>query len=174
MPIPLSAARFLRLVFLAGCTILAGYLPGSQSAAARVSVSPAAPASVRINHHPVTIEIADTDSLRAEGLMHRPELPPEHGMLFVFPDSQPRCFWMKNTLIPLSIAFIDEQHRIVALDEMQPLSEETHCSGTAARYALEMNKDWFRSRGVRVGDIIEAVQPPALPVARDEGSATLQ
>lgn len=166
---PLSASRFLRFTLIAGCAISAGLLAGQRIAAARVSAPPTtlSKATLRIDSHTITVEIADTEARRATGLMNRKTMGASHGMLFVFPDDQPRCFWMKNTLIPLSIAFMDAQGTIVALDEMQPMSEDNHCSGSNARYALEMNRNWFRSHGVRVGDNIQAVTPSSLPSARD-------
>lgn len=150
-------------------------------AAARVPASGAADPgsssarmSLQINNKTLTAEVANTESLRAQGLMHRQALARDHGMLFVFADDQSRCFWMKNTLIPLSIAFIDKHGAIVALADMQPLSEAPHCSGADARYALEMNRDWFRSHNIRVGDTIKAVIPDTLPAAKDGLQATLQ
>jgi len=181
MSISLPASRFLRLALIAGCTILAGLLLAPRIAVARVSISgasvpdiSAANVSLQINNNKITAEVADTEPLRAQGLMHRKTLARDHGMLFVFADDQPRCFWMKNTLIPLSIAFMDSHGTIVALDEMQPLSEAPHCSGANARYALEMNRDWFGSHRIRVGDNIKAVIPDTLPAAKDGVPATLQ
>jgi len=81
-----------------------------------------------------------------------------HGMLFVFPDSLPHCFWMKNTLIPLSIAFLDEAGRIVNIAEMQPKSEDNHCAAKPVRYALEMNAGWFARRGLKAGDAIGGIE----------------
>lgn len=172
----LPASRFLRIAFLAGCTILAGLLLAPRMTAARVSVPGSAVANValQIRGHALTAEVADTDPLRASGLMHRRTLASDHGMLFVFPDDQQRCFWMKNTLIPLSIAFIDKHGTIVALDDMQPLSEASHCSGAQARYALEVNRGWFHRHSIRVGDNIRAVLPDSLPIARDGLPATQQ
>ena len=172
----LPASRFLRIAFIAGCTILAGLLLAPRIAAARVSVSGPSTANValQIKGYPLTAEVADTEPLRASGLMHRRTLAPDHGMLFVFPDDQPRCFWMKNTLIPLSIAFIDKNGTIVAMADMQPQSETSHCSGAQARYALEMNRGWFHSHSIRVGDNIRAVIPDTLPFAQDGVPATLQ
>jgi len=181
MSISLPASRFLRLALIAGCTILAGLLLAPRIAVARVSVSGAsvpdtstANVSLQINNNKITAEVANTEPQRAKGLMYRKALPADHGMLFVFADDQPRCFWMKNTLIPLSIAFTDRHGTIVALDEMQPHSEEPHCSGADARYALEMSQDWFRSHRIRVGDNIKAVIPDTLPAAKDGVPATLQ
>ncbi len=165
----LSASRFLRFTLIAGCAVLAGLPAGQRMAAARVfaSESTLSTATLRFDRHIIAVEIADNEARRATGLMNRKKMDASHGMLFVFPDDQPRCFWMKNTLIPLSIAFMDAQGTIVALDEMQPMSEDNHCSGSNARYALEMNRNWFRSHGVRVGDNIQAVTPSSLPSARD-------
>ncbi|MGO3123163.1 MAG: DUF192 domain-containing protein [Advenella sp.] len=171
----------MRLAFIAGCTILAGLLLAPRIAVARVSISgpsgagaSAANISLQINNNAITAEVADTEPLRTKGLMHRKTLAHDHGMLFVFADDQPRCFWMKNTLIPLSIAFLDRHGTIVALDEMQPHSEVPHCSGADARYALEMNHDWFRSHHIQVDDNIKAVIPDTLPAAKDGVPATLQ
>lgn len=174
MPISLPASRFLRLALIAGCFILTGLSTAPRVAAARVPVpAPAndiassATISLQINNKMLTAEVADTEDLRAQGLMYRKTMSPDHGMIFAFRDDQSRCFWMKNTPIPLAIAFIDKNGTIVSMDEMQPLTEIPHCSGAAARYALEMNRNWFRSHGVRVGDNIKAVIPDTLPAARD-------
>lgn len=108
--------------------------------------------------HRIEAEVANTPQLRAQGLMHRQEMAQHHGMLFVFPDSLPHCFWMKNTLIPLSIAFLDEAGRIVSIAEMQPKSEDNHCAAQPARYALEMNAGWFAQRGLKAGDTIGGLE----------------
>lgn len=102
----------------------------------------------------ITAEIAQSPADRTRGLMGRQSLKPNHGMLFVFEASERQCFWMKNTPLPLTIAFIAEDGRIVNFADMQPFSEEPHCSAQPVRYALEMEQGWFSKRGVMVGDTI--------------------
>ena len=110
--------------------------------------------NLSINNINITAEIADTPETRTKGLMYRQEMPPNHGMLFVFEESQPLCFWMRNTYIPLAIAFIDEQGKILNFHEMLPLRDKNHCSAGPAKYALEMNRHWFRDNNVKEQDII--------------------
>ncbi len=110
----------------------------------------------------VEVEVANTEPTRMAGLMFRRDMGENTGMLFVFSDSQPRAFWMKNTLIPLSIAFMDDKGKIENILEMPPQTEQTFRSAGAAKYALEMNAGWFTKKGVKAGDVIEgAVQAPA-------------
>jgi uncharacterized protein len=101
--------------------------------------------------HVIQAEVAVTPEQRAIGLMHRKEMPANHGMLFVFEEAQQQCFWMRNTLLPLSIAFIDDTGRVVNIADMKPLDETSHCSAKPVRYALEMNKGWFAKRGLKAG-----------------------
>lgn len=108
--------------------------------------------------HRVEAEVAATNPARMQGLMNRKSMPQQRGMLFVFPESALHCFWMKNTLIPLSIAFLDETGRILNVDEMQPRTENNHCAAKPARYALEMNAGWFTQRGLKVGDTIGGIE----------------
>ena len=105
----------------------------------------------------VTTEIADDNAERQKGLMARPEgsLPEDAGMLFVFGREQSLSFWMKDTLIPLSIAYIAADGRIVDIQNMEPLDETSHPSAEPARYALEVNQGFFAERGVEVGDRVE-------------------
>ena len=107
--------------------------------------------------HRIEAEVANSNAERATGLMNRPSMPMHRGMLFVFPESGVQCFWMKNTLIPLSIAFLDDAGRIVQIAEMQPQSLDNHCSVKPVRFALEMNAGWFRSRGLAAGAKINGV-----------------
>jgi uncharacterized membrane protein (UPF0127 family) len=101
--------------------------------------------------HLIRAEVADRDETRSLGLMHRTSLPPNGGMLFVFDESAVHCMWMKNTLLPLSVAFLDEAGAIVNIADMRPLDETTHCAARPARYALEMTQGWFAERGIRAG-----------------------
>ena len=105
----------------------------------------------------VRVEIADDDAERAQGLMNRKSLGEERGMLFVFPDEEIRSFWMRDTLIPLSIAYIDSEGRIIDLQDMKALDDEppSYVSAEPAQYALEVNRGFFKERGVEVGDTVE-------------------
>lgn len=107
----------------------------------------------------LTAEVADTPAEREVGLMRRPSMPDNQGMLFVFPADGRQCMWMKDTLIPLSVAFIDAQGRIVNIADMLPHSRQIHCSEGPVRYALEMNRGWFQRRAVQAGDLATGVQP---------------
>ena len=125
----------------------------------RLATKPDVP---RNNLHKLTIrgvtayvEISSTRSKRALGLMYRKSLPEDQGMLFVYPDSQKRSFWMKNTYIPLSLAYISEDGRIFQIVDMKPLDESSYHSVKPAQYVLEVNNGWFKRNGIEVGDIIE-------------------
>jgi uncharacterized membrane protein (UPF0127 family) len=96
--------------------------------------------------------------------MFRQELADDAGMLFVFPQDQGLSFWMRNTTIPLSIAFIDSERRIINIADMQPLDESSVPSERPARYALEVNQGWFAVRGIKPGDRVEFVLPADLEV----------
>jgi uncharacterized membrane protein (UPF0127 family) len=103
----------------------------------------------------VEVEIADNDAERQRGLMERTALAENAGMLFVFEREKPLAFWMKNTLIPLSVAYIDSNGRIVDIQDMEPLDETPHPSAEPARYALEVNQGFFAERGIEVGNEME-------------------
>ncbi len=101
--------------------------------------------------HLIKAEVAADFATRAKGLMFRERLGPGEGMLFVFQDKSPQCFWMRNTLIPLSIAFIDDDGTVVNVEDMKPKTEDSHCAARPVRYALEMEQGWFGKRGVGPG-----------------------
>jgi len=101
--------------------------------------------------HNIVAEVAQTPLQRQIGMMLRTNMAPHEGMLFVFETASPQCFWMRNTLLPLSIAFIDDDGRIVNIAEMKPRSDESHCSARPVRFALEMNQGWFAKRGLKAG-----------------------
>lgn len=113
-----------------------------------------------INQITVQAEIAATPASLKRGLMFRESLPPNHGMLFVFNQPQIQCFWMKNTPLPLSIAFIDEMGVITRITDMQPLSEQTHCPPEEVSYALEMAQGWFSQYGITAGARIDNLPAP--------------
>ncbi len=109
--------------------------------------------------HVITAEIAATPQSRMIGLMMRERLAPNHGMVFVFEDKSQHCFWMRNTLIPLSIAFIDDDGTIVNIADMAPKSEASICPQRPVAYALEMDQGWFAKRGVTAGKKISGLPP---------------
>jgi uncharacterized protein len=113
--------------------------------------------NLTINGQKVVAEVATTVQERATGLMNRFSLQQDHGMLFVFERAETLNFWMKNTFIPLSIAFIDANGRILNIEDMAPQTENTHPSKGPALYALEMRKGWFLERGIKAGDRVEGV-----------------
>lgn len=108
--------------------------------------------------HRIEAEVAATSDSRQIGMMQRTMMPPHRGMLFVFPEVAKHCMWMRNTLLPLSVAFLDETGRIINVEDMQPKTENNHCSTKPARYALEMNLGWFRSRGLGAGFVIAGIE----------------
>ena len=101
--------------------------------------------------HIIHAQVAMTPKQREIGLMNRPEMPANEGMLFVFEQPSTQCFWMKNTLLPLAVAFIADDGSIVSLDEMKPQTLDSHCSAKPVRYVLEMNTGWFSKRGLKPG-----------------------
>ncbi len=127
----------------------------------------AAPAIVELPTTTLTIgkqklvaEVAATTEQRTVGLMHRFSLRPDHGMIFVFEQAEPQAFWMKNTFIPLSIAFIGSDGRIINIEDMAPQDESMHWSRGPAQYALAMRKGWFAERGIAPGDRVDGLPPP--------------
>jgi len=117
-------------------------------------------AELSVGGTPVHAEVAATPASRNLGLMFRQSLPVDHGMLFVFEADVQQCFWMKNTPLPLSIAFIDAGGRIVNIRDMQPLSEASHCPIAPIRYALEMQQGWFGMNGVQAGQAVRGLPAP--------------
>ncbi len=106
---------------------------------------------------PIAVEIADDGEERAMGLMYREKLPEDQGMLFVYDRAEPRSFWMKNTRIPLSIAFIDSNGVIISISDMKPMDTHGTASSGPAQYALEVNQGWYTRNGVKVGDKVEGI-----------------
>jgi uncharacterized membrane protein (UPF0127 family) len=105
--------------------------------------------------HNIHAEVALTPEQRAIGLMHRREMASNDGMLFVFEEPARQCFWMKNTLLPLSIAFLADDGTVVDIADMQPQTLDSHCSSRPVRYALEMNQGWFAKRGIKPGSKLQ-------------------
>jgi len=115
--------------------------------------------TLTIKGHKAIVEVVNTPDQRATGLMNRFSLQPDHGMLFVFEQPQPLGFWMKNTYVPLSIAFLDASGKIVNIDDMKPLDETTHWSSGMAVYAIEMKQGWFAGKGITAGDVVQGIPP---------------
>lgn len=110
---------------------------------------------VMIGRARLWVEIVDDEAARAQGLMHRRELPDDEGMLFVFERPQPLSFWMRNTYLPLDIAFLSDDCRVLNIESMRPLDEgPRYVSRGLARYAVETNQGWFRRNGVEPGDTL--------------------
>jgi len=101
--------------------------------------------------HLIDAQVAQTPEQRQIGLMHRREMPVTEGMLFVFEQPATQCFWMKNTLLPLTAAFVADDGRVVNLADMKPQTLESHCSTEPVRFVLEMNHGWFAKRGIKAG-----------------------
>jgi uncharacterized membrane protein (UPF0127 family) len=115
--------------------------------------------------HLITAEVAVDDQARELGLMYRKSLEPNHGMLFVFDPAFKACMWMRNTLLPLSVAFIDAGGRVVNIEEMRPGTEDLHCAKRDVSFALEMGRGWFSERSLKAGETVigglpQQAQPP--------------
>lgn len=116
--------------------------------------------SLQAGIYNIQAEVASTAASRQLGLMHRVYLPANDGMLFVFESKGTHCFWMRNTKIPLTIAFIGDDGKIVNIEEMKPMSDDNHCPTTPVRYALEMNQGWFSHKGIGIGNVISGMPHP--------------
>jgi hypothetical protein len=103
-------------------------------------------------------EVAADMGSRMQGLMHRKSMAANAGMLFIFDEASTQCMWMKNTFLPLSVAFLDERGTILNIEDMKPQTEESHCSTGPARYALEMNQGWFAQRGIKPGTTLGGLE----------------
>jgi len=113
----------------------------------------------------LTVELATTPAARSCGLSQREELPDNHGMLFIYPERRPLTYWMKDTRIPLSIAFLDDSGQIFSIQEMTPMRvDRIYKSLRPARYALEVNQGWFSRHGIAVGDVVVIELPLVLEI----------
>ena len=143
----LSFTRRRSLSFLVSLSLL-----GGASALAQTGPQLNLPrVQLTVGMYRIDAQVASTPLQRQTGLMHRREMPQTEGMLFVFDQPAEQCFWMKNTLIPLTAAFIADDGSIVNLADMKPLDEASHCSAKPVRYVLEMNQGWFAERHVKAG-----------------------
>jgi uncharacterized protein len=113
---------------------------------------------LRAGMHLIRAEVAADYETRGRGLMHRKSLAQNAGMVFRFDQPSIQCMWMKNTLIPLSVAFLDEKGTVINIADMQPHSEQSHCSAQPALYALEMTRGWFAERGIKAGSRLAGLE----------------
>ncbi|WP_302174359.1 DUF192 domain-containing protein [uncultured Hydrogenophaga sp.] len=141
--------RWLRALFLAA--LLPASLPQAQAQNDGKPQLGLPRVTLSAGMHRIDAQVAAQPEQRQIGLMHRREMPVHEGMLFVFEQPATQCFWMRNTLIPLTAAFVADDGRIVNLVDMQPLSEASHCSTEPVRYVLEMNQGWFAKRRITAG-----------------------
>ncbi|MEZ5649647.1 MAG: DUF192 domain-containing protein [Burkholderiaceae bacterium] len=140
-----------RLSLTGAVALLVAWWPLAAAAAPEEAQPPLPEIRLNAGMHVIVAEVADTPASRQMGLMHRPPLGLNRGMLFVFEQSAVHCFWMKNTPTPLSIAFIDQKGLITDIQDMAALSEETHCPPGPVRFALEMSQGWFAGKGIGAG-----------------------
>lgn len=143
-----------RFAFIA-CVLLSAVWQTAAQAQASAGIEQANPilpgVQLQAGMHLIRAEVASDVGTRARGLMFRESLGPNQGMLFVFQERSTQCFWMRNTRIPLSAAFLDDAGQIVNIADMQPLSEQSHCSSKPVRYVLEMEQGWFVRKGIKPG-----------------------
>jgi uncharacterized protein len=142
-----TPSKFIRYVFVLLAPICSGY------SLAQVNVG-LPTIELKTGIYRIQAELADTPKSREVGLMNRTSMPTNSGMLFVFEQKAGHCFWMNNTKIPLSIAFIADDGKIVNIDEMQAETTNNHCPTAPVRYALEMNKQWFSERVIVPGTVM--------------------
>lgn len=145
-PLPVRPRALARRAALAGVLAAGAALAWAQDGPQRLATT-----TLTAGMHLIKAEVARTPDQRAIGLMHRSTMGPNEGMLFVFEQPGVQCFWMKNTLLPLSIAFLADDGSIVNIADMQPQSLDSHCSEKPVRLALEMNQGWFAKKGLKAG-----------------------
>ena len=132
--------------------VLAAFLAAPAVLAQDKSPAPLRTMAVKVGAHALKVEVADSDDARSRGLMFRERMGKNDGMLFIFPDPGYHSMWMMNTLIPLSVAFIDGDGTILNVLDMEPKTLETHTAAGPARYAIETNKGWFAEKRIKAGD----------------------
>ena len=144
-PMPVSAACRLPLLLAAGLSCASALAqPSAQLDLPRTQLT--------AGMFRIDVQLATTPQQRQIGLMSRREMPQTEGMLFIFEQPAEQCFWMKDTLIPLTAAFVADDGTIVNLADMKPLDETSHCSAKPVRYVLEMNQGWFAAKHIKAGN----------------------
>lgn len=141
--------------FLALLALATPLLANAQSSPTEFRVIP-----LTAGIHVIRAEVAATPSERSKGLMFRQALGPNQGMVFLFDEDDRQCMWMKNTLIPLSVAFIGPDGKVINVEEMAAQTEDNHCAAKPARYALEMSAGWFAKHGIKAGAPIGGLPVP--------------
>ncbi len=137
------------------CFVIAALAAGVANAQGALPVAP-----LTAGMYAIQAEVAATPAAREQGLMYRKSMAPNAGMLFVFEQKAGHCFWMRNTELPLSIAFLADDGTIVNIEDMAPRTENNHCPKAAIRYALEMNRGWFAQKGIKAGAKIGGLPQP--------------
>lgn len=141
-----------RLAVRAGAGLAALLFSAAASAQATLPVQ-----TLRAGMHLIRAEVAGTPQTRERGLMFRERLGPNQGMLFLFDTPGTQCMWMRNTLVPLSVAFIANDGTIANIEDMEPKTENSHCATQPVRYALEMELGWFARHGLKAGSRIDGI-----------------
>ena len=142
--------QIIKGIFLSAC--LAALLPAKAQDAPQLNLERI---KLTSGMHRMDVQVAATSEQRQTGLMFRKEMPQHEGMMFVFNEPAQQCFWMKNTLIPLSAAFVLDDGTIANIKDMKPLELDGHCSTQSVRYVLEMNKGWFTKKGIKAGSKLQ-------------------
>ncbi len=137
--------------------LVLGVVFGAMAAPVAAQQVPQSLPTIRIGAgmYNIRAEVAARPEQRQIGLMNRRQMGTNDGMLFIFERAEMHCFWMRNTLIPLSIAFLDDDGSIINIADMKPLDETSHCPARAVRFALEMNVGWFERRGLKAGSKLQ-------------------
>ncbi|PMC18769.1 hypothetical protein CJ230_02670 [Oligella urethralis] len=152
--------RYIKPLFFSLSLMLASVLMPATSQAATTESAPQLPTQLlRLGNSTLEVEIAATNQSRQRGLMHRHVMAEERGMLFMFEQAERLCFWMRNTYIPLSIAYLDKDATIIEIFDMQALDERSVCSTAPAQFALEVNQGWFERHQIQVGQRVEGIVP---------------
>lgn len=145
---------------LIAIALLFAALPGM----AQTAPQPPLPAvQLQTGLYLIRAEVANSYGTRMMGLMLREKMGANEGMLFLFPDREKQCMWMKNTLLPLSVAFVSQDGTILNIEDMKPRTEDSHCSNGVAPYALEMNLGWFKQKGIKAGSKITGLERAGPP-----------
>lgn len=156
--------RLFAIAFFAMAAIGSTTLLADQSTLPQGSPQTGLPTiSLRAGSQNIRADVANTEPTRQLGLMFRKKMGKHEGMLFVFPELGYHAMWMRNTVLPLSVAYLDDRGVILSIHEMQPLTEISHQSAGPARYALEMNAGWFGTNKIRVGDAIKGIDKAPKP-----------